>query len=99
MPKRSRTTPLRRSETRPKKQPVRLVTKAHQLEREEDKAAAHAVRRGPARSEEADGKNPMAVALGRLGGLKGGKARAENMTASERRKSALIAARARWDKR
>lgn len=29
-------------------------------------------------------KNPVAVALGRLGGLKGGKARAEKLTAKKR---------------
>jgi hypothetical protein len=32
-----------------------------------------------------DGKNPAAVALGRLGGAKGGKARAASMTAAQRR--------------
>lgn len=42
------------------------------------------------------GKNPAAVALGRRGGLKGGKARAERMTAEERSASARIAAAARW---
>lgn len=47
-------------------------------------------------SGEADGKNPIAVALGRLGGLKGGKARAKNMTPAERRESASKAAQARW---
>ena len=31
-------------------------------------------------------KNPAAVALGRLGGLKGGKARAEKLTPAERKK-------------
>lgn len=44
------------------------------------------------------GKNPAAVALGRLGGKKGGKARAEKLTAEERRESARRAARARWKK-
>jgi len=43
-----------------------------------------------------DGKNPLAVALGRLGGLKGGRARADAMTAGERSKSAKKAAQARW---
>lgn len=46
----------------------------------------------------ADGKNPAAVALGRLGGLKGGKARAAGMTAKERSVAAKKAAKARWDK-
>lgn len=41
-------------------------------------------------------KNAAAVALGRLGGLKGGKARARKMTANERRDSARKAALARW---
>ena len=43
-----------------------------------------------------EGKNPAAVALGRLGGKKGGKARAANMTAEERSESARKAALARW---
>ena len=42
------------------------------------------------------GKNPAAVALGKLGGAKGGKARAAKMTPEERRESARKAAQARW---
>lgn len=45
---------------------------------------------------EGTGKNPLAVALGRLGGLKGGRARADKMSEAERRESASKAARARW---
>lgn len=41
-------------------------------------------------------KNAAAVALGRLGGLKGGKARARKLTAAQRKRSARKAARARW---
>ncbi len=44
------------------------------------------------------GKDPAAVALGRRGGLKGGKARAAKMTAAERSESARKAAQARWTK-
>jgi len=44
----------------------------------------------------ADGKNAAAVALGRQGGLKGGKARAEKLTRKQRRDIAVKAARARW---
>ena len=44
-------------------------------------------------------KNPAAVALGRLGGLKGGKARAAKLTARRRREIARKAARARWANR
>jgi hypothetical protein len=45
-----------------------------------------------------DGKNPAAVALGRLGGAKGGKIRAKSLSAAERQKIASKAARARWTK-
>jgi hypothetical protein len=41
-------------------------------------------------------KNPHAVALGRQGGKVGGKARAQALTAEERREIAIKAARARW---
>ncbi len=41
-------------------------------------------------------KNPAAVALGRLGGLKGGKARAESLTAKRRKEIAQKAAQKRW---
>ena len=43
-------------------------------------------------------KNPAAVALGRLGGLKGGKARAKKLTPEQRTEIARIAAVARWKK-
>lgn len=41
-------------------------------------------------------KNPAAVALGRLGGLKGGKARAEKLSAKKRSQIAKKAAKTRW---
>lgn len=44
------------------------------------------------------GKNPAAVALGRAGGLKGGKARAKKLTAEQRKAIAQQAAQARWAK-
>jgi hypothetical protein len=44
-------------------------------------------------------KNPAAVALGRLGGLKGGKARAESLSAKRRKEIATKAAAKRWSKR
>ena len=43
-------------------------------------------------------KNAAAVALGRLGGLKGGKARAESLSAKKRKDIAKKAAAARWQK-
>ena len=43
-------------------------------------------------------KNPHAVALGKLGGAKGGKARAATLSAAQRRDIAANAATARWKK-
>lgn len=45
---------------------------------------------------EEEQKNPHAVALGRLGGLKGGKARAEKLSPKKRKEIAKKAAAARW---
>jgi hypothetical protein len=44
-------------------------------------------------------KNPHAVALGRLGGLKGGRARAEALSPEQRREIARKAAQTRWKNR
>jgi len=46
----------------------------------------------------ADGKNPAAVSLGRLGGLKGGPARAAKLSAKQKSRIAKKAALARWGK-
>jgi hypothetical protein len=43
-------------------------------------------------------KNPAAVALGRLGGLKGGKARAKALSPERRQEIAQKAIAARWAK-
>lgn len=50
-------------------------------------------------SEADEGKNPHAVALGRLGGLKGGKARAAKLTPEQRKEIAQKAAKSRWGKK
>ena len=47
----------------------------------------------------APGKNIHAAVLGRLGGLKGGPARADALTAARRREIARKAAKARWRKK
>ena len=49
-----------------------------------------------AREKPVKGKNPAAVALGRLGGLTGGKARAESLSAKKRKETAQKAAQKRW---
>ena len=50
-------------------------------------------------NESVSGKNPAAVALGRLGGLKGGKARAEKLSSKKRSEIAKKAAAKRWNKK
>jgi hypothetical protein len=52
----------------------------------------------PASMKTADGKNPFAVALGRKGGLVGGKARAAKLTREQLSASAKKAAVVRWGK-
>jgi hypothetical protein len=68
--------------------------------RDENQSAFDAVQRVIELSERgaltADGKDPLAVALGRRGGLKGGRARVDNMTKAELKASASKAAKARW---
>jgi hypothetical protein len=46
-----------------------------------------------------EGKNPAAVELGRQGGLKGGRVRAEKLTPEQRSEIAKKAAQARWNRR
>lgn len=53
---------------------------------------------GEAPAPEPSKKNPAAVTLGRLGGLKGGKARAKRLSPAERSEIARLAASARWKK-
>ncbi len=49
--------------------------------------------------EEPSTKNPHAVALGRLGGLKGGRARKASLTPERRKEIAKKAIAARWNKK
>jgi len=51
---------------------------------------------GQAPKPEEKEKNPAAVSLGRLGGLKGGKARAEKLSPEKRSEIAKKAANSRW---
>ncbi len=57
------------------------------------RALQHVIKSG-----EAPAKDPLAVELGRRGGLKGGKARAATLTAAKRKAIARKAAAARWKK-
>jgi hypothetical protein len=53
---------------------------------------------GEEKPKDKSGKNPAAVALGKLGGLKGGKARAEKLSDEKRKEIAKKAAAARWSR-
>ena len=73
--------------SKPPKLPTDFSQRAHAIE---------AIATGEAPSPVDDGKNPAAVALGRLGGAKGGKARAAKLSAARRKAIAKKAAAARW---
>jgi len=77
-----------RSKTRPR-DPNQL---AHQIVLE---STGQAPKFDPYAKDES-GKNPAAVALGRLGGLKGGAARAASLSPKKRSQIAAKAAKARW---
>lgn len=61
--------------------------------------AASIVEQATSDTEKDAGKNPNAVALGRLGGLKGGKARATRLSPEQRKEIAQKAAQSRWAKK
>jgi hypothetical protein len=85
MPKRSRTTSRRQSDD-----PILVAARIfEQVTGQPTKPPAKD--KPPARE-----KNPAAVALGKLGGAKGGKARAAKLSAKRRTEIAKKAARARW---
>ena len=73
--------------------------KAAKPERDENQSAFDVLQELIKRSEGETGKDPLAVLLGRRGGLKGGHARAAKMTKKERSESAKKAATARWSQR
>ena len=81
--------PKRSSKTRKQKDPFQL---ARSILDAVDPTAE------PKKPDDTPAKNPAAVALGRLGGLKGGKARAEKLSASKRKAIARKAAKTRWSK-
>jgi hypothetical protein len=64
-----------------------------------DRSSIPRSQRARKRRERIEVKNPNAVALGRLGGQKGGRARAAKLSGKERREIAVKAARARWGKK
>jgi hypothetical protein len=79
--------------------PKRSSTKPRDLNRLAKSIVDQATGQSPPKAKADEGKNPNAVALGRLGGLKGGKARAEKLSAQRRSQISKKAAKIRWTKR
>lgn len=77
---------------KPSKSPPR--PKGKQDAEDIDRAAGEGMAQPQAKAPK---KNPAAIALGRLGGLKGGKARAAKLTPAKRKAIAKKAAAKRWD--
>ena len=67
--------------------------------KDENQIAAGILQQLTEEAEKQPEKNPAAVALGRLGGIKGGRARAESLSARKRAEIAKKAAKARWEKK
>jgi hypothetical protein len=84
------------SEGMPKQSSKSRKPKADPVEAAHD-VLRHVIGLSEGRNEPAPEKNPAAVALGRLGGLKGGKARAKKLSARKRSEIAKAAAAARWN--
>jgi hypothetical protein len=63
----------------------------------EEATCKRAAQEAPAEQPRRD-KNPAAVALGKLGGKKGGPARAKKLSPEQRKAIAEKAARTRWNK-
>lgn len=66
--------------------------------RDVNKLAVQIVDEATGAADPGGGKDPAAVALGRKGGLKGGKARAAKLTPEQRSEAAKKAAAARWNR-
>lgn len=75
--------------SKPKKRPRDANQLAHRIVQEATGEAKPAP--------EADTRDPAAVSLGRRGGLKGGRARAEKLSKKRRQEIAKKAALARWN--
>ena len=82
----------------PKKKPVAKSKAKPDINQLAFRIVQEATGQSPKTPDPDAGKDPAAVALGRKGGLKGGKARAASMTKKQRTAAAKKAAAARWGK-
>ena len=77
---------------------TQLMPKRSSNKRQDIKELASVIVEKTTIAQNDNGKNPDAVALGRLGSLKGGKARADKLTPERRKEIAKKAAQTRWGK-
>ena len=78
---------------------ARMQKRSSKATRDMNQLAASIVARVTESAKKQPEKNPAAVALGRMGGLKGGKARADSLSPGARADIAKKAAEARWGKK
>lgn len=86
---------LKRSSKKSKPKDISQLARAIVEETTGESLANHALPKDPPK-EPAPKKNPAAVALGKLGGKKGGPARRDKLSKEQRIEIARKAARARW---
>jgi len=72
------------------------MPKHSSIKKDENQIAVSILNQITQSTEQNPTKNPAAVVLGRLGGIKGGKARAQKLTAKKRKEIAKKAANTRW---
>ena len=74
------------------------MPKRSSIKKDENQTAFSIVEQITKSAQQSPAKNPAAVALGRLGGLKGGNARAKKLSRKRRQEIAQKAAQQRWTK-
>jgi hypothetical protein len=87
----------KRSSKKSKPRDISQLARAIVEEATGESLADHALPKNPSKEPTRE-KNPAAVALGKLGGKKGGIARRDKLTAEQRKAIAQKAARARWSR-
>jgi hypothetical protein len=76
-----------------------MPTRSSKPKKDVNQIAASILAQVTKEAEAQPAKNPAAVALGRMGGLKGGAARAKSLSKTRRKEIASRAAAARWGDR
>ena len=86
---------------KPKKLPRDASQRAYEIVRMSTEEANDSIEHPPSKEEPKQERSPISeylATIGRKGGLKGGKARAEKLSTKKRKEIAKKAAQARWEK-